>query len=171
MVDAIIYGRKPPAALLTGADSPAGKRRDFCLLLYAPCPASRPGRATAACKEFALLDLLARIRRLYTDRSRLSRELILFGVAMLTGLILVPLGIWAVGNRMLGPYIHGTNTHAGPLALLGDFFVGLGRGEVSYWVVALGPLGFVLFVQIAWALLRPQSQAAGRRQPAAPSQR
>jgi hypothetical protein len=65
----------------------------------------------------------------------------------------VPLAIWFVGNRILGPYTHGTNTHAGPMALLGDFFVGLGHGESSYWVVALGPAFIILFVRIAWVLI------------------
>jgi hypothetical protein len=68
----------------------------------------------------------------------------------------VPLAIWFVGNRILGPYPHGTNTHAGPMALLGDFFVGLGNGWVSYWVVALGPAFVILLVRIAWAAIWPR---------------
>jgi len=84
----------------------------------------------------------------------MGRELIVFGTALLIGLIAIPLAIWVVGNRILGPYTHGTNPHAGPLALLGDFFVGLSRGWVSYWIVALGPAAIILFVRVAWALIK-----------------
>ena len=73
------------------------------------------------------------------------------------GVILVPLAIWLVGNRILGPYTHGTNLHAGPMALLGDFFEGLSRGWVSYWIVALGPLVIILFARVAWALINLKS--------------
>jgi hypothetical protein len=112
-----------------------------------------------------LLDLLARASRSLTVRSRLSRELILFGTALLIGLIGVPLAIWFVGNRILGPYTHGANTHAGPMALLGDFFVGLSHGWISYWVVAVGPAVIIIFVRIAWAFIlrRPQLPVKSNR--------
>jgi hypothetical protein len=42
------------------------------------------------------------------------RELIVYGVALLVGLIAVPLLTWWGGNRVLGPYTHDQNTHAGP---------------------------------------------------------
>jgi hypothetical protein len=106
-------------------------------------------------RSSTLLDLLARIRRSLTVRSRASRELLILGGALMTGLIGVPLAIWFVGNRILGPYQHGTNTRAGPMALLGDFFVGLSHGALSYWVVALGPVLIILFVRLAWALILP----------------
>ena len=84
----------------------------------------------------------------------MSRELIIFGSALIFGLICVPLLIWLVGNRVLGPYTHGTNTNAGPLPLVGDFFVGLSRGWTSYWIVALGPAAIILFARLAWALIK-----------------
>jgi hypothetical protein len=77
--------------------------------------------------------------------------------------ILVPLAIWFVGNRILGPYTHGSNLHAGPMALLGDFFEGLSRGWVSYWIVALGPLIIILFARVAWALFRPKPPVKSNR--------
>ena len=43
--------------------------------------------------------LLARLRSL----SRAQRELILFGAALLFGVLLMPLLIWVAGNRVLGP--------------------------------------------------------------------
>jgi hypothetical protein len=86
----------------------------------------------------------------------MSRELIILVSALIIGFVAVPLAIWFVGNRILGPYTHGTNTRAGPMALLGDFFVGLSHGSITYWVVALGPACIILFARIAWALIRPR---------------
>jgi hypothetical protein len=123
------------------------------------CPASPPGRIGRCSRSPTLLDLLARARHSFTDRSRISREAIVLGAALMIGLVGVPLAIWFVGNRILGPYIHGTNTHAGPMALLGDFYAGLGNGFVSYWVVALGPAVIILFVRIAWALIMSNPHA------------
>ena len=75
---------------------------------------------------------------------------------MVAVLRLVPLAIWLVGNRILGPYPHGSNPHAGPMALLGDFFVGLSQGAISFWVVALGPALIILFARVVWALIKPR---------------
>ena len=71
----------------------------------------------------------------------------------------MPLLIWVIGNRVLGPYVHGADTHAGPLALLSDFYVGLAHGSFPFWLVVLGPMVIMLFVRIVLALLR--QQAAG----------
>ena len=128
------------------------------------CPASPSRRALAVDQGVRpLLELLARIRRLFIVRSRFGRELILIGGALLFGVILVPLAIWFVGNRVLGPYTHGSNLHAGPMALLGDFFEGLSHGWVSYWTVALGPLGLILLARLAWALIRPKPPVKSNR--------
>ena len=118
--------------------------------------------ATPPPRSLPLLDLLARARR--STESRLSRELILLGLLLITGLVLVPLAIWVVGNRALGSYTHGSNPNAGPLALLGDFYAGLTSGAPSYWVVALGPLLIVLFIRVVFALLKagPPTQPPDR---------
>jgi hypothetical protein len=108
-------------------------------------------------RSLPLLDLLARARSSFAARSWVIRELVLLCLSLLVGVILVPLAIWFVGNRVLGPYTHGSNAHAGPLALLGDFFVGLGSGWVSYWMVALGPTVIILFVRAAWSALSNKS--------------
>ena len=63
--------------------------------------------------------------------SRAQRELIVFGTALVFGVLLMPLLIWMGGNRVLGPYTHGQNPHAGPFALLGDFLIGLGTARRS----------------------------------------
>lgn len=84
----------------------------------------------------------------------MGRELLLIGAALLCGLVIMPLLIWVAGNRVLGPYTHGQNLHAGPLALLGDFFVGLAHGSAIFWVVALGPLALLLLLRLFIRLLR-----------------
>jgi hypothetical protein len=97
---------------------------------------------------------------------RVRRELIVFGVLLLFGLIGVPLLIWVGGNRVLGPYSHEQNLHAGPLALLQDFFVGLLHGSAVFWVVALGPAALVLLVRLFIALVRAMPSAGDEDSPA-----
>jgi len=82
------------------------------------------------------------------------RELIVYGAALLLGLLGVPLLIWVGGNRVLGPYIQGQNQHAGPLALLQDFYLGLLHGSAVFWAVALGPAALVLLVRLFIRLVR-----------------
>lgn len=89
-----------------------------------------------------------------TAGSRLRRELIIFGIAFAGGLLLMPFLIWLVGERVLGGYTHGQDLHAGPVKLLGDFFVGLAHGSVIFWCVAVGPYLLILFVRLLYALTR-----------------
>ena len=90
---------------------------------------------------------------------RLRRELIVLGVLLLFGLIGAPLLIWTAGNRWLGPYTHGQNPHAGPLALLQDYAQSLLHGSGVFWAVALGPVALVLLVRLFIQLVR----ISGRR--------
>jgi len=86
------------------------------------------------------------------------RELIILGVALLCGFLLVPLAIWVVGNRILGPYTHLQDPTAGTGAarLLADFYTGLGHGSVIFWWVGFGPYVLVWVVRlIFWVLRRP----------------
>ncbi len=99
------------------------------------------------------------------------RELIVFGVLLLFGLIGVPLLTWVAGNHWLGPYTHEQNLHAGPLALLQDFFVGLLHGSAVFWVVALGPAALVLLVRLFIALVRAIPSRRGDEPPAAAGRR
>jgi hypothetical protein len=102
---------------------------------------------------------------------RLRRELIVFGVLLLFGLVGVPLLTWMAGNRWLGPYTHEQNLHAGPLALLQDFFVGLLHGSAVFWVVALGPAALVLLVRLFIALVRAMPSRRSDEPPAAAGRR
>src|SRR2546430_15989030 len=94
----------------------------------------------------APLERLAHLRDPYGALSRARRELVIFGLALLCGLIVMPFLIWFAGSRVLGPYTHGQNAHAGPFALLADFFLGLLHGSAVFWAVALGPAGALVRV-------------------------
>jgi hypothetical protein len=95
------------------------------------------------------------------------RELIILGIASACGFILMPFLIWLVGNRVLGPYIHGQDAAAGtgPLRLLADYFAGLGHGSVIFWCVAVGPYLLVLVVRLLYRLVRPAPAAPVSRDP------
>src|SRR5579885_3543790 len=55
----------------------------------------------------------------FATRSR--RETALFGGALALGLLVVPLLIWVIGERTLGPYTHGDDPRGlGPIALYRD---------------------------------------------------
>ena len=97
---------------------------------------------------------LAQLRDTYGTLPRARRELIIYGAALVFGVLLMPLLVWVVGNRLLGPYTHGQNPHAGPLALLADFLVGLGHGSAVFWAVALGPAVVLLLVRLLLRLVR-----------------
>ena len=99
----------------------------------------------------------------YPALSRTRRELIFLAVALLFGLVAMPLLIWVAGNRVLGPYTHGQNPHAGPLALLADFFVGLVHGSAVFWVVALGPAALLVLLRLLVRAVRALPSASERR--------
>jgi hypothetical protein len=86
---------------------------------------------------------LKTIWRGYRQSSGWQRELITIGLCLLGGLLLVPVAIWLVGNRLLGPYGNG-----GLWPLLGDFLRGLAGGSSAFWVVALGPYAAVWVVRL-----------------------
>ena len=41
------------------------------------------------------------------------RELLFLAVALVVGFVLIPLAIWLVGSRVLGPYTHGLEPAGG----------------------------------------------------------
>src|SRR3984893_13723772 len=102
----------------------------------------------------APLQRLAHLRDTYGTLPRPRRELVIFGLALLCGLIVMPFLIWSAGSRVLGPYTHGQNTHAGPFALVADFFSGLAHGSAVFWAVALGPALLLLLILLFVALVR-----------------
>jgi hypothetical protein len=86
------------------------------------------------------------------DAPLLRREALIAGVCLFAGLLVMPLLIWMIGRSTLGDYSHG-----GPFALLGDYLAGLARAELAFWVVLLGPYGFVLLLR---AILRAARSTA-----------
>jgi hypothetical protein len=93
--------------------------------------------------------------RLFGTQTRARRELSLLGGALALGLLVMPLLIWIVGQRTLGPYTHGDDPRRlGALGLYGDYFSGLAHGWLGYWTVALGPAALLLAARLWLALLR-----------------
>jgi hypothetical protein len=86
-----------------------------------------------------------------------TRELLILGIALACGFTVIPLLIWAVGNRILGPYVHTQDPTAGtgPMRLIADFFVGLAHGSIVFWCVAVGPYILLTVMRTLYAYLRP----------------
>ncbi len=103
----------------------------------------------------------------FGPRSRLQRELIVYGAAIGCGLILMPFLIWSVGSRVLGPYTHQDNPHAGPFSLFADFWAGLFHGSAVFWIVALGPAVLILLVRV-WSTWCASPAAAMTGRPRSP---
>jgi hypothetical protein len=95
----------------------------------------------------------------------LRRELVIFGVALVCGLIVIPLLIWVVGNRILGPYVHTQDPTAGtgPMRLLADFFSGLTHGSLIFWCVVAGPYILITVVRALYTYLRSPPTAPASR--------
>ena len=84
----------------------------------------------------------------------MRRELIVLVVALVLGFVLVPLAIWMVGNRILGPYMHGVEpAGGGATRLLGDFFDGLSHGSVIFWCVGFGPYLLISLARLFWGVV------------------
>jgi hypothetical protein len=83
------------------------------------------------------------------SRRHLIRELLIFAIAAIAGFLIVPLLIWTVGHRALGPYNQG-----GAGRLLADFMSGLAHGSPIYWAVALGPYALTLLVRFLYSQVR-----------------
>jgi len=107
------------------------------------------------------LERLTHLHHAYSGLSWARRELVIFGAALLTGLLVMPFLIWIAGNRVLGPYTHGENARAGPFALLTDYFVGLAHGSLVFWVVALGPALLLWLLRLVVVLVRSLPPARG----------
>jgi len=86
----------------------------------------------------------------------IRRELIILGIALACGFVGVPLLIWVVGNRILGPYVHTQDPTAGsgPMRLLADFFSGLAHGSVIFWCVVAGPYVLLILIRFLYAYVR-----------------
>jgi hypothetical protein len=95
-----------------------------------------------------LFNWLVRARDWYFALPRLKFEAMTFGLAVLVGLIVMPVLIYLAGTVALKDYANG-----GVFALYLDYFKGLFRPQPSYWVVLAGPFAFlILFRAFRWIL-------------------
>ncbi|HKZ74721.1 MAG TPA: hypothetical protein VJ011_11695 [Steroidobacteraceae bacterium] len=101
-----------------------------------------------------MMQWFERIRDRWRAQPRAVRELAIFVAALLVGVFLVPLAIYAAGRETLGDYASG-----GASALLVDFLRALGRGAPAFWAVALGPYVFLTLARLAVrAARRPRAE-------------
>ncbi len=82
-------------------------------------------------------------------------QVLLALTAMGVGLVLLPLLIWLLGTRFLGPYTRASEgPAAGPLGLYADFYTALAHGVPAFWAAALGPLVLLYVGRMLLRLLR-----------------
>lgn len=89
---------------------------------------------------------IAAFRERVGRASRGERELWLLASAVAFGVILLPALIYVAGNTTLGVYEGG-----GFGAFLADFFKGLFRPHIAYWLVVLGPYLIISLARCLWA--------------------
>ena len=93
-------------------------------------------------------------RSLLTAQLPVRRELLILALALLCGVLVLPLLIWFVGQLILGPYDNG-----GMAALFADFLSGLAGGSPAFWIVALGPYVLTQFIRGVMYVLRRTAPA------------
>jgi hypothetical protein len=86
------------------------------------------------------------IQRLRTA-SRRERELWFAAATVGFGLLILPLFIYFAGNTTLGAYERG-----GLGTFLLDFYSGLIRPHVAYWLVVTGPYLLITLARLLWHL-------------------
>ncbi|MCB1623415.1 MAG: hypothetical protein KDI32_02425 [Pseudomonadales bacterium] len=64
-------------------------------------------------------------------------------IALVIGLLILPVLIFLAGRLTLGAYANG-----GLLALFADYFRGLINGHLSVWLAVVGPYGFYLLARL-----------------------
>lgn len=96
---------------------------------------------------------MTRLLETYRSKPPMAREALLLLLALLVGLIVLPIAVYYTGHEVLGPYADG-----GLLRFWGDFFVGLGHGGLPWWFLALGPYVLVMFCRVARFAWRRSSE-------------
>jgi hypothetical protein len=96
-----------------------------------------------------------RARDYYFSLSRPKFEAMTLGLALLAGLVLMPVLIYLAGRYTLGAYAHGSVQEAhGVFSLFADFLRGLIEPRPSCWIVLLGPFVFLSFARLCRLILR-----------------
>ena len=96
-----------------------------------------------------LFTWFVRARDWYFALPRFKFEAMTLGLAVLVGLIVMPVLIYLAGYFTLQQYIHG-----GVFALYFDFFKGLIEWQPSFWLVVAGPFVFLTLFRIFRWILR-----------------
>jgi len=82
--------------------------------------------------------------------SALKFELVLAAALLCTGLVLLPVAVYWVGQFVVGEYESG----AGMAGLLGAVWDDLGRGSIPAWILVSSPYAVIQLVRLARVLLR-----------------
>ena len=90
-----------------------------------------------------------RARDYYLSLSRPKFEGLTLGIALLFGLVIMPVLIFIAGNYALKSYAHG-----GLFSLFVDYYTGLVELRPSCWIVLIGPFAFLTFFRLCRFLLR-----------------
>ena len=85
-----------------------------------------------------LFNWFVRARDYYFSLPRFKFEALTLGLAVLFGLLVMPVLIYIPGFYILKPYAHG-----GLLALYVDIFKGLADPRPSFWIAIIGPYVFL----------------------------
>jgi hypothetical protein len=96
-----------------------------------------------------LFTWFVRARDWYFALPRLQFEAMTFGVAVLAGLLVMPVLIYLAGLIALKAYANG-----GLFSLYYDWFAGLFGDHSSFWIVVVGPLAFLTLFRFGRWLLR-----------------
>ena len=90
-----------------------------------------------------------RARDYYLSLSRPKFEGLTLGIALLFGLVIMPVLIFIAGSYALKSYAHG-----GLFTLFVDFYKGLVDLRPSCWIVLVGPFVFLTFFRFCRYLVR-----------------
>lgn len=82
---------------------------------------------------------------------RLAQELIWLLGSILTGLLVLPAMIYAVGLKIFGSY-KGSGTATGIAAFYADYAHDLSTAHLSSWTVAVGPLVLIYALRLILGL-------------------
>jgi len=96
-----------------------------------------------------LFSWYGRARGYYFSLSRPKFEALTLAIAMLVGLVIMPVLIFIVGSYALKSYAHG-----GLFSLFVDFYKGLVDLRPSCWIVLIGPFVFLTLFRICRHVLR-----------------
>jgi hypothetical protein len=85
-------------------------------------------------------------------RRPVRREILILTIALLCGIVILPLAIFLVGSRTLGTYAGGDLR-----GFMTNFFTGLGQGTFAFWTVALGPYVLTVLLRVLLDITRRRS--------------